>query len=477
VSSTNGYDPVGNRLSLTTKVGVVNYQYDAANRLTSVNGQAYTWDDNGNLLNDGLRSYSYDHANRLTQVVSGTLTTEFVYNGAGDRVARTVDGVTTGYVLDPAAGLPQVLQESTDGQTASYLYGHDLLAQYDSGTWAYHLNDGLGSVRQLTDPAGQVVQSYSFSPFGVPLGESGGEPYGFTGEQWDASAGLVYLRARYMQPSTGRFISRDPFPGYAYSPQSLNRWVYVQNNPVGLVDPSGLQEPVPVPTPGPPVAPEGTPASPAPRESQPTPTLPPGPAVPVPPGTPTPKLTGRFYPLSYCKECESFGLVEVTRLPEDVREMLVATAVSADLLAAQLSAGEAIVVDLATAGGAILGPGAFIVKGEAESVVKMCPVGRMEDLLGIIGFVATAGAETKVEGQELVIGQDTMVTAVNATLGLIPESNIDFLISAEQYKYDIGRTQKEWETYIEIRIGQHGVYVELCYVKGNTVVRHWGYYR
>jgi YD repeat-containing protein len=48
VSSTNGYDPVGNRLSLTTKVGVVNYQYDAANRLTSVNGQAYTWDDNGN---------------------------------------------------------------------------------------------------------------------------------------------------------------------------------------------------------------------------------------------------------------------------------------------------------------------------------------------------------------------------------------------------------------------------------------------
>jgi hypothetical protein len=57
----------------------------------------------------------------------------------------------------------------------------DLLAQYDSGTWAYHLNDGLGSVRGLTDPTGQVVQGYSFSPYGVPLGESGGEPYGFTG--------------------------------------------------------------------------------------------------------------------------------------------------------------------------------------------------------------------------------------------------------------------------------------------------------
>jgi RHS repeat-associated protein len=215
------YDAVGNRLSLTTTVGVVNYQYDAANRLTSVNGQAYTWDNNGNLLSDGVRSYTYDHANRLTQVVSGTLTTQFVYNGAGDRVARTVDGVTTGYMLDAAAGLTQVLQETTGGQVTSYLYGHDLLAQYDS-------------------PTGQVVASYRFSPFGVPLGESGGEPYGYTGEQWDASTGLVYLRARHYQPEVGRFISKDPFPGYVDAPQTLNRWAYVTNNPILNVDPTGL---------------------------------------------------------------------------------------------------------------------------------------------------------------------------------------------------------------------------------------------
>jgi RHS repeat-associated protein len=186
-----------------------------------------------------VRSYTYDHANRLTSVTSGTLTTGFTYNGAGDRVARTVDGVTTDYVLDPAAGLTQVLQETSDGQTTSYLYGADLLAQYDSGTWAYHLNDGLGSVRQLADPAGQVVQGYSFSPFGVPLGESGGEPYGYTGEQWDASAGLVFLRARYMQPETGRFTQRDPWPADMFQPQTFNGWPYVTNNPANRVDPSG----------------------------------------------------------------------------------------------------------------------------------------------------------------------------------------------------------------------------------------------
>jgi YD repeat-containing protein len=66
-----------------------------------------------------LRSYTHDHANRLTQVVSGTLTTSFTYNGAGDRVAKTVDGVTSDYVLDPAAGLTQVLQETTAGQATS----------------------------------------------------------------------------------------------------------------------------------------------------------------------------------------------------------------------------------------------------------------------------------------------------------------------------------------------------------------------
>jgi RHS repeat-associated protein len=156
-------------------------------------------------------------------------------------VAKTVDGVTTAYVLDPAAGLTQVLQETTAGQTTSYMYGHDLLAQYDSGTWAYHVNDGLGSVRQLADPAGQVVQSHSFSPFGVPLGGSGGEPYGFTGEQWDASAGLVFLRARYYAPATGRFLSKDLWTGDQLWPQALNPYVYVVNNPINLIDPSGLQ--------------------------------------------------------------------------------------------------------------------------------------------------------------------------------------------------------------------------------------------
>ncbi len=59
----------------------------------------YPWDDNGNLLDDGVRSYTYNHANRLVAVDSGTLRTTFSYNGAGHRVARSESGVTMTYVV------------------------------------------------------------------------------------------------------------------------------------------------------------------------------------------------------------------------------------------------------------------------------------------------------------------------------------------------------------------------------------------
>jgi len=92
--------------------GLRSYTYDAANRLTSVGGVAYTWDDNGNLTSDGVRSYSYDHANRLTQVVSGTLTTQYAYNGDGVRTSKTVDGISTQYVVDLATTLPVVISDT-----------------------------------------------------------------------------------------------------------------------------------------------------------------------------------------------------------------------------------------------------------------------------------------------------------------------------------------------------------------------------
>lgn len=122
---------------------------------------------------------------------------------------------------------------------------------------------------------------------GDPLPPRGSR--GLTGERWEAYSQLLFLRARYYQPGTGRFVTQDLWPGHAYAPQTINRWVYVRNDPVRWVDPSGLQVPEPVPTPGPPVAPQPTPMPTPPGGPQVTPTPPPGiPTPPPPTGTPCP---------------------------------------------------------------------------------------------------------------------------------------------------------------------------------------------
>jgi RHS repeat-associated protein len=103
------------------------------------------------------------------------------------------------------------------------------------------LADGLGSVRQLSDASGNIVQSYTYAPFGELLAAQGTRPSAlqYTGEQKDVDTGLVYLRARWYDSATGRFTTRDPFPGFAVLPQTLHPYVYVNNNPVNLTDPSG----------------------------------------------------------------------------------------------------------------------------------------------------------------------------------------------------------------------------------------------
>jgi RHS repeat-associated protein len=246
------YDAVGNRLSYSGPDGTHAYTCDAADRLTSVDGVAYTYDNNGNLLSDGARTFTYDSANRLTQVVSGTLTTQYGYSGDGVRLMQTVNGVTTRYVNDVVAALPQVLQENRGGVAptqVAYLYGQGMVAQQGSGTWAYQHPDALGSVRQLTDDAGNVTQARFYTPFGAPEAAYGQAlttgSFGYAGEQEDPASGLTYLRARYYDPSVGRFLTRDPYPAYASMPSTLHRYAYVGNNPINRVDPSGLRWTVP----------------------------------------------------------------------------------------------------------------------------------------------------------------------------------------------------------------------------------------
>jgi RHS repeat-associated protein len=158
----------------------------------------------------------------------------YQYNGLGDRLSQTVNGQTTAYALDLNAGLTQVLSDGTN----TYTYGLGRISQTGNST-EYFLGDALGSLRQLTNTAGEVTYAKSYDPYGVVTQSSGagGSAYGYTGEM--QSNDMVYLRSRFYNTAEGRFLSRDTWGGEGKRPMTFNRWGYVNGNPINYFDPSG----------------------------------------------------------------------------------------------------------------------------------------------------------------------------------------------------------------------------------------------
>jgi RHS repeat-associated protein len=229
------YDAVGNRTAMTTTEGTTTYEYDAANRLTSVGGVTYTWDARGNLVSDGTFTYTYNAAGRMVQAQSITGTLVYTYNADGLRVAQSVESSDSVFSWDWASGLPEMLR---DGGSL-YLVCHDTLGRCAGAAWAYYLPDVLDSVRQVADGAGAVASSREWTPFGVEVG-AGQAGLGYTGEWWDADVGLQYLRARWYDGYLNQFISPDTIVPDFRNPQSINRYGYALGNPIRYTDPAGL---------------------------------------------------------------------------------------------------------------------------------------------------------------------------------------------------------------------------------------------
>jgi RHS repeat-associated protein len=141
--------------------------------------------------------------------VQGNNTYTYAYNGLGNRVSQTLNaGTPTVYVLDQAAGLVQVLSDGS----YTYLYGNDRLAQQNISDTEYFLTDVLGSVRQLTNIAGEITLNRSYDPYGNVLASEGdGESaFAFTGEQMDSYTNLINLRSRMYSPYLNQFIQLHP---------------------------------------------------------------------------------------------------------------------------------------------------------------------------------------------------------------------------------------------------------------------------
>jgi len=237
---TQGYsfDPMGNRLTKSDSVaGNDTYSYNAANMLLTRNGGAYTNDINGNTLTGGNRTNSWDGQNRLTQCVYNGNTSTFTYGSDGLRRRSVENGVTTDYVLDG-----QGVVREMRGANVHATYFHGLRGpeyKRDSGNNVrWYLYDGLGSVLGELDATGYITASRKLDVYGAVRSSAGTSTsrhkfVGGLGHPSEDESGYIYMRARYYDPMTGRFVSEDP------DKDGANWFAYARSNPVNQVDITG----------------------------------------------------------------------------------------------------------------------------------------------------------------------------------------------------------------------------------------------
>jgi RHS repeat-associated protein len=224
---------------------VSSYSYNSSNELTATSNASFTYDYNGNTTaktdSNGTTSYSWDGENRLTQVTlpgsGGTVT--FKYDPFGRRVQKSGPSGTTNYLYDGNNLLEEV--DNSGNLLARYTNGpivDEPLSELRSGTTSFYENDAAGSITSLSSGAGALAKTYSFDSFGNLTASTGTltNPFQYTAREFDQETGLLFNRARYFDPSTGRFLNEDPL---GFGGGDTNFYSYAFNNPVAFTDPSG----------------------------------------------------------------------------------------------------------------------------------------------------------------------------------------------------------------------------------------------
>jgi RHS repeat-associated protein len=237
-------DPVGNRLSRASTLAAVlsaTSTYDANDRQT-----ADSYDANGNTRAGSGNTYAYDFEDHLKSVNGGAI--RIVYDGDGNRMAKTVGGVTTKYLVDDLSptGYSQVVEELVGGSVQRvYTYGQRPLSQRQqrNGGWqvSFYGLDAYGSVRFLTGADGSVTDTYTYDAFGVMTSATGSTPnnYLFNAQQYDHDLGLYFKRARYYSQDRGRFMTMDTYAGRLGEPATLHKYMFGHADPANRIDPCG----------------------------------------------------------------------------------------------------------------------------------------------------------------------------------------------------------------------------------------------
>ena len=245
------YDLAGNRSLLTETIPdspgnvvttTTSYNYDSANQMLNAGGVPYGYDGNGNQWHKGsgasLTSYTYDVHDQLVNISypAGKVPSQMKYDGDGKRVQLQDGRGTARYIYD---GGKTVAETDESGNLRKIYFAgvamKDIPSDGASSVY-YYLYDALGSVVNITDKHGNIVQIYYYDAFGKstnvlhdPVNKKQ-----FTGKEWDEDSELFYFGARYYDPIIGRWITRDS------KKQFTNLYMYCKNNPLTKKDIDGF---------------------------------------------------------------------------------------------------------------------------------------------------------------------------------------------------------------------------------------------
>jgi RHS repeat-associated protein len=212
--------------------------YNANNQLTKWGTTTISYDNNGNMLGDGVNTYSWNARDQLSAVTkSGQTLPSFTYDAFGRRQKKTLGATVTSYLYDGANAVQELIGVAPSANLLTGLGVDEVFQRSETGATRTLLSDALGSTLALADATG-VPTSYTYAPYGATTftGSASNNTSQFTGREND-SDGLYYYRARYYHLTFSRFVSEDPI---GFGGGDPNIYSYAIGNPVSFTDPSGM---------------------------------------------------------------------------------------------------------------------------------------------------------------------------------------------------------------------------------------------